>query len=73
MDQSWRAGGSKRVAVPTPVTRCPLVWATRYAPKAQCLWLIDPLYADKDGKSPNMALLGATSRTLGGFLDRIAG
>ncbi|MCT1370379.1 replication initiation protein [Corynebacterium mucifaciens] len=33
------------------------------------MWLIDPVYADKDGKSPNMALLAATSRTLGGFLD----
>ncbi|EEI17169.1 replication initiation protein, partial [Corynebacterium lipophiloflavum] len=36
---------------------------------AQCLWLIDPVYADESGKSPNMALLAATSRTLGGFLD----
>ena len=41
----------------------------RLSGKAQCLWLIDPVYADKDGKSPNMALLAATSRTLGGFLD----
>lgn len=33
------------------------------------LWLIDPVYANEDGKSPNMELLAATSRTLGGFLD----
>jgi len=69
VDQNWRAGGSKWVSVPTPVTRCPLVWATHSAPKAQCLWLIDPVYADESGKSPNMVLLAATSRTLGGLLD----
>lgn len=45
------------------------VGINRLSGKAQCLWLIDPVYADKDGKSPNMALLAATSRTLGGFLD----
>lgn len=31
------------------------------------MWLIDLVYADRDCKSPNMALLAATSRTLGGF------
>ena len=41
----------------------------RLSGKAQCLWLIDPVYADKTGKSPNTALLVATSRTRGGFLD----
>ncbi|MDK4235933.1 replication initiation protein [Corynebacterium propinquum] len=30
--------------------------------------MIDLVYADRDCKSPNMALLAATSRTLGGFL-----
>lgn len=45
------------------------VGINRLSGKAQCLWLIDPVYADKDGKSSNMALLAATSRTLGGFLD----
>lgn len=45
------------------------VGINRLSGKAQCLWLIDPVYADKDGKSPHMALLAATSRTLGGFLD----
>lgn len=37
--------------------------------KTQCLWLIDPVYADNDGISPNMKLLEATTRTLGGYLD----
>lgn len=37
--------------------------------KTQCLWLIDPVYADKGGTSPNMKLLEATTRTLGGYLD----
>ena len=41
----------------------------RLSGKAQCFWLIEPVYADKNGKSPNTALLAATSRTLGGFLD----
>ena len=43
------------------------VGINRLSGKAQCLWLIDPVYADKDGKSPDMALLAATSRSLGGF------
>ncbi|QPK84392.1 replication initiation protein (plasmid) [Corynebacterium qintianiae] len=45
------------------------VGINRLSGKAQCLWLIDPVYADESGKSPHMALLAATSRTLGGFLD----
>ncbi|WPF67349.1 MULTISPECIES: replication initiation protein [unclassified Corynebacterium] len=37
--------------------------------KAQMLWLIDPVYADEAGSSPQMKLLVATSRVLGGLLD----
>ena len=37
--------------------------------KTQCLWLIDPVYANNGGISPNMKLLEATTRALGGYLD----
>lgn len=37
--------------------------------KAQMIWLIDPVYADKAGSSSPMKLLAATSRVLGGLLD----
>lgn len=37
--------------------------------KAQMIWLIDPVYADKVGSSSPMKLLAATSRVLGGLLD----
>ncbi|WP_051904642.1 replication initiation protein [Corynebacterium glutamicum] len=37
--------------------------------KAQAIWLIDPVYADKSGKSRHMSLLAATSRALGALLD----
>lgn len=37
--------------------------------KAQAIWLIDPVYADKSGKSRHMSLLAATSRALGELLD----
>ncbi|WP_227659137.1 MULTISPECIES: replication initiation protein [unclassified Corynebacterium] len=37
--------------------------------KAQMIWLIDPVYADKAGSSSQMKLLAATSRVLGGLLD----
>ncbi|MCS4492589.1 replication initiation protein [Corynebacterium sp. ES2715-CONJ3] len=37
--------------------------------KAQLIWLIDPVYADKGGKSRHMDLLAAASRTLGELLD----
>lgn len=47
------------------------VGINRLSGKAQCLWLIDPVYADKDGKFPNTELLAATSRTLGGFWTTI--
>ena len=36
--------------------------------KAQCLWLINPVYANESGTSQNMELLAATSRALVGFL-----
>ncbi|MBK3429152.1 replication initiation protein, partial [Corynebacterium tuberculostearicum] len=34
--------------------------------KAQFIWLIDPVYADRGGKSAQMKLLAATTRVLGG-------
>lgn len=37
--------------------------------KAQAIWLIDPVYADKAGQSPHMSLLAATSKALGEMLD----
>lgn len=37
--------------------------------KAQAIWLIDPVYADKAGRSPHMSLLAATSKALGEMLD----
>lgn len=37
--------------------------------KAQFIWLIDPVYADRNGKSAQMKLLAATTRVLGGLLD----
>lgn len=37
--------------------------------KSQMLWLIDPVYADEAGSSPQMKLLAATSGVLGGLLD----
>ena len=33
--------------------------------KAQFIWLIDPVYADRNGKSAQMKLLAATTRVLG--------
>ena len=36
--------------------------------KAQAIWLIDPVYADKSGESPHMRLLARASRTLGEYL-----
>lgn len=37
--------------------------------KAQMIWLIDPVYANKAGSSSPMKLLAATSRVLDGVLD----
>lgn len=37
--------------------------------KAQFIWLIDPVYADRGGKSAQMKLLAATTRVLGELLD----
>ncbi|WP_257183691.1 replication initiation protein [Corynebacterium cystitidis] len=37
--------------------------------KAQFIWLIDPVYADRMGKSAQMKLLAATTRVLGELLD----
>ena len=37
--------------------------------KAQFIWLIDPVYADCEGKSAQMKLLAATTRVLGELLD----
>lgn len=37
--------------------------------KAQAIWLIDPVYADKSGESPHMRLLARTTRALGEYLD----
>lgn len=37
--------------------------------KAQAIWLIDPVYTGKSGKSRHMNLLAATSRALGDLLD----
>lgn len=37
--------------------------------KAQLIWLIDPVYADRDGQSAQMKLLAATTRVLGELLD----
>ena len=37
--------------------------------KAQFIWLIDPVYADRNGKSAQMNLLAATTRVLGELLD----
>ena len=37
--------------------------------KAQAIWLIDPVYADESGASPNMKLLSVASRALGELLD----
>ena len=37
--------------------------------KAQFIWLIDPVYADRNGKSAQMKLLAATTRVLGELLD----
>lgn len=37
--------------------------------KAQFIWLIDPVYADRGGKSAQMKLLAATTRVLGEILD----
>ncbi|CAM4065429.1 replication initiation protein [Corynebacterium belfantii] len=37
--------------------------------KAQFIWLIDPVYAGRDGKSAQMKLLAATTRVLGELLD----
>ncbi|MDU4730567.1 MAG: replication initiation protein [Corynebacterium sp.] len=37
--------------------------------KAQFIWLIDPVYADRGGKSAQMKLLSATTRVLGELLD----
>ena len=37
--------------------------------KAQFIWLIDPVYADHEGKSAQMKLLAATTRVLGELLD----
>src|SRR5699024_8700115 len=37
--------------------------------KAQFIWLIDPVYADKNRTSRNMELLRATSQELGELLD----
>ncbi|WP_375713411.1 replication initiation protein [Corynebacterium haemomassiliense] len=34
------------------------------------MWLIDPVYANESGTSPNMELLASTSRALVGFLDQ---
>lgn len=45
------------------------VGINRLIGKAECLWQTKPVCTDNDGKSSNMALLAATSRTLGGFLD----
>lgn len=36
--------------------------------KCQAIWLIDPVYADKGGDSPQMRLLRATAEELGEFL-----
>ncbi|WP_018022970.1 replication initiation protein [Corynebacterium doosanense] len=45
------------------------VGINRVSGKAQCLWLIDPVYADEGGESANMSLLAATTRKLGEYLD----
>ena len=37
--------------------------------KAQFIWLIDPVYANRMGKSAQMKLLAATTRVLGELLD----
>ncbi|WP_239663231.1 replication initiation protein [Corynebacterium striatum] len=37
--------------------------------KAQFIWIIDPVYADRNGKSVQMKLLAATTRVLGELLD----
>lgn len=37
--------------------------------KAQFIWLIDPVYANHEGKSAQMNLLAATTRVLGELLD----
>ena len=37
--------------------------------KAQFIWLIDPVFADRGGKSAQMKLLAATTRVLGELLD----
>lgn len=37
--------------------------------KSQFIWLIDPVYADREGKSAQMKLLAATTRVLGELLD----
>lgn len=37
--------------------------------KSQFIWLIDPVYADRGGKSAQMKLLAATTRVLGELLD----
>ena len=37
--------------------------------KAQFIWLIDPVYANHEGKSAQMKLLAATTRVLGELLD----
>ncbi|PLA38481.1 hypothetical protein CYJ46_02030 [Corynebacterium coyleae] len=42
----------------------------RLSGKAQCLWLIDPVYANESSTSQNMELLVAMSRTVVGFLDQ---
>src|SRR5699024_242295 len=46
-------------------------WAgiNRASGKAQFIWLIDPVYADKNRTSRNMELLRATSQELGELLD----
>lgn len=36
--------------------------------KCQVIWLINPIYADKDGQSPHMALLAAATKTLGEWM-----
>lgn len=36
--------------------------------KAQAIWLIDPVYADKNGESPHMRLFARASRTLDEYL-----
>lgn len=79
VDQPGTAGGHPSNLAPAVKEKLAVLVQARMEPawvginplsgKAQFIWLIDPVFSDKDGNSHQMDLLAATSRILGELLD----